>query len=155
MTHLPKGLVHESSNLKVYLGVDVAHKGFILFELACYSSEVSDLLVNIVFLHSRPSGEIKNTLGISLSFPIHVYTRGVVLLAAQTSWPMAGTLVLLLAAVVACPTDSTILACNRKVESGDGDFRIRRLVYDSCSAAGVSNVVSVGFEGHRLRWSGW
>ena len=58
LTHLPKGLVHESSNLKVYLGVNVAHKGFIMFEPAGHGSEVSIILVNIVRPNMCPPGKI-------------------------------------------------------------------------------------------------
>jgi hypothetical protein len=123
LTHLSKGLVDDSGQFRVKLRIYVAHERFIVFELASQNCEVPVLVSMLCRSHIWKNS---NILSISLSFPIDVDTRNVDFLTSHARRSMTRTLVFLLATVVACSGDSTIVACNWKVESGNGDFAIHQ-----------------------------
>lgn len=107
--------------------------------VSCLSAWVNILGHHIQGSH-RPS--------IPLSFPIDVDAKHVGLLTPDARGPMTRTLVLLLATVVACSTDSTITVCRWGLESGNGHFRVHWLFPgDSSCAPG-----RVRTEDCRLAW---
>lgn len=87
--------------------------------------------VNILGHHFQES----HRPSVSLSFPIDIDAKHVGLLTPDARGPVARTLVLLLATVVTCSTDSTITVCKWRLESGNGHFRVHWLFPGDCRCA--------------------
>ena len=132
----------------VDLGIDVAYQVFILFELTGHGREMPRIWLNLIVFGIARSKF--NTLGISLPLPVDVDAGDVELLTPLARRSLTGTLVLLLATVVACSTYSAIVAYGWEFESWNGDFGIGKLV---CSSM-FSGVSSIGgcIESRHIGW---